>query len=197
MGIPARKKPPGLPAVYVISSMANGKVYIGSTHDLRFRFRRHRAELQRGAHHNQPLQRAWVKYGPSLFVFRPLVVCEVSELERIEQAVLDRTPPERRYNICVDSVFLTRGIKHSEVSRLNMSKSKSGANNPMWGTRHSEEHKRKIGEKSKGNKYALGHRDTPETRAKKSKSQTIRYQSLELREKAREYAFRRWNKQEV
>lgn len=196
MPVPARKRPPGISAVYAITNMANGKMYIGSTHDLKFRFGRHRAGLNRGTHHNEHLQRAWLKYGGTVFLFRPLVICEVGELERIEQSIVNFIPANQRYNICTENVFSARGIKRSAQARLNISRAKLGPNNPMWGTRRSEESKRKTGAKSKGNKYALGHKDTPETRANKSKAQKLRYQSPELREQARQFAYRRWRKTE-
>ena len=191
------KSAPKYPGVYTITNTVNGKVYVGQSHDVSFRRRRHFAELQRGGHCNEHLQRAWTMYGAESFVFRVVVICEKEELERIEQEILDRVPADRRYNICVIRASSTRGIKHSAATRLNMSLCKRGNRNPSWGTKHSEEHKRKIGAKSKGNKYRLGCRDSAESRAKKSKSQTIRYQSPEAREQSRQYALMRWNKREV
>jgi group I intron endonuclease len=39
-----------------------------------------------------------------------------------------------------------------------------GENHPMYGKHHSEESKQKISEKSKGNRYNLGHKHTEETK---------------------------------
>lgn len=180
--------------VYIIRNTINGKVYVGQSHDVDFRRRRHFAELNRGTHCNKYLQRAWSKYGSAAFQFQLLVICEADQLERIEQGVVDSVSASERYNICVVRTSSARGIKRSLKTRLNMSLCKRGEKNPVWGTRHSEEHRRKIGAKSKGNKYRLGCRDSVESRAKKSKSQSLRYQSPEAREQSRQNAFKRWRK---
>ena len=53
--------------VYMIRCTANGKVYVGSTYDCVCRESQHRRDLNLGKHHSRHLQRAWRKYGPTVF----------------------------------------------------------------------------------------------------------------------------------
>jgi len=55
--------------VYQIINLVNGKCYIGSSVNIKKRWAEHIANLQRGTHHCQHLQRAWNKYGESNFDF--------------------------------------------------------------------------------------------------------------------------------
>lgn len=56
--------------VYKITNTVDGKVYIGSSAvDIDCRWSTHRALLRTGKHYNRHLQRAWNKYGESVFTF--------------------------------------------------------------------------------------------------------------------------------
>lgn len=68
----------------------NGKVYIGSSANIKARWYTHRYQLERGVHGNKHLQSAWNKHGADAFTFSILeLVDDKNELARIEQAWLD------------------------------------------------------------------------------------------------------------
>ncbi len=58
--------------VYAIVNLVEGKQYVGSSKDLRRRWRDHWNELQSNKHSNAHLQRAFNKYGEAAFEFRIL-----------------------------------------------------------------------------------------------------------------------------
>ena len=55
--------------VYAIRSQACGRVYVGSSVDIRKRWTQHRNELHRGVHRTAKLQTAWALYGEDNFLF--------------------------------------------------------------------------------------------------------------------------------
>jgi len=67
-----------------------------------------------------------------------------------------------------------KGKKKSAEFCIKTSLRQIGPKNHCYGKKHSEEHKRKIGEKSKGNKYRLGIPDSQETKDLKSKLMLLR-----------------------
>lgn len=91
--------------IYQITCSVSNKIYIGSSVNVKKRWRDHRSALRKKSHVNPHLQSAWCKYGEESFVFE--LVEEVSKndhlLER-EQWWLDRTKSYDRntgYNINV------------------------------------------------------------------------------------------------
>jgi group I intron endonuclease len=60
--------------VYKITCRVNGRIYIGSSVNIKIRWRNHRYELGCGKHFNRHLQRAWSKYGSDSFEFSILEV---------------------------------------------------------------------------------------------------------------------------
>lgn len=87
--------------VYKITNIANGKLYVGSSKDIEYRWRQHKDELNRGVHGNSHLQRAWNKYGENSFKFEIIEKCEpFIQFER-EQFYLDTLNPfdDNGYNI--------------------------------------------------------------------------------------------------
>jgi group I intron endonuclease len=83
--------PPRSSGVYQILCIPTGKIYIGSTVDLRARWSSHRRSLRQGNHQNAYLQQAWDKYGEANFVFSVLEFVKKSSLLSAEQAWIDKT----------------------------------------------------------------------------------------------------------
>lgn len=76
--------------VYAIVNTVNGKMYIGSAHNMESRWRGHLHESRHERHHSIKLQRAWAKYGEAAFVFQTIeIVKKVSLLRETEQRWID------------------------------------------------------------------------------------------------------------
>lgn len=81
--------PYGISGIYMIKCLVNNKFYIGSSVDIKNRWKGHIEGLKRGNHNNRHLQNAWNKYGESNFVFSVVEVCEVEDLITREQHYID------------------------------------------------------------------------------------------------------------
>lgn len=68
--------------VYLIEHTESGKVYVGSTTNIKHRLWTHRATLRRGNHTNPYLQHAWDKYGAPAF---EMYLVEYSEKDRLQE----------------------------------------------------------------------------------------------------------------
>src|SRR6266849_546821 len=53
--------------VYLITCTANGKLYVGSAKDIRYRWSAHKSDFRNGNHVNKEFQNCWNKYGPEAF----------------------------------------------------------------------------------------------------------------------------------
>jgi group I intron endonuclease len=133
--------------VYQIRNVTNNKRYIGSTNDLRGRWRKHKLSLFKDAHHSIKLQRAWNKANENDFVFEVLLYCDPENCLMYEQIALDGIKPA--YNVC------------------------KIADAPMTGRKHSAKTKVAISKSLRGNKYALGYKHTEETKARISKTNLL------------------------
>ncbi len=111
----------GVSGIYQITNTSNGKFYIGSSQDIRERWRLHFWTLRDGSSHCRYLQSAWTKYGASSFVFEVLELCPKTSLLEREQFYIDSLAPA--YNMC-----LTAGIRNGplrEKTKQKMRKPKS------------------------------------------------------------------------
>lgn len=63
----------------------SGKAYVGQSINVESRFYGHKRRLTKGTHHCVRLQRAWNKYGPSQFEFKPLLSCAKADLNYFEE----------------------------------------------------------------------------------------------------------------
>lgn len=84
--------------IYKIENKTTGKLYIGSSLDIRKRWVRHLWDLKNNKHHSIILQRAWNKYGKDDFIFEIIEECTIDNLLTLEQKYLDEYLPI--YNIC-------------------------------------------------------------------------------------------------
>lgn len=74
------------PGIYQIRNLITGDTYIGSSHNMGFRWETHVHDLQAHRHRNKRLQAAWDEYGEAAFSFEVLEhVGDVSCLREREQ----------------------------------------------------------------------------------------------------------------
>lgn len=154
--------------VYKIINDINGHYYVGSSNDVRGRWRGHKSLLRKNKHHSPRLQRAWNKYGESSFTFHIEFVC--SNYLYKEQLILDAVYGSIScYNVCPTSTG-TAGYKHtdkfkeyirsintgrvvSEETRQLLSK-KRGVLHHLYGKPLSQEHKQKLSRSHRGERSA-------------------------------------------
>lgn len=104
--------------IYKIMNLVNGKIYIGSTKNMRKRLWKHRALLRHNKHHNPHLQNSWNKYGEENFDYCIIEVCDETIQYEREQFYIDTQHPE--YNIA-EQVMLP---SYSEESRRKHSETR-------------------------------------------------------------------------
>lgn len=75
--------------IYVIENLINGKRYLGSSKNIKKRFKRHIRELNNGNHHNVYLQNSCNKYGAVNFKLKVIEICFEYELLELEQKYLN------------------------------------------------------------------------------------------------------------
>lgn len=128
--------------VYAIRCVTTGKAYVGSAVHLARRWRTHRAQLRRGNHHSQHLQRAWDKYGESAFVFQVIELTPKSNLIPCEQRHIDTLracDPAVGYNMAPNAGN-TLGVKLGAFTQEHRDKISAA----LRGRTLSDEHLAKI-----------------------------------------------------
>lgn len=164
---------PQTSGVYKITCLANGKVYVGSSSNLRQRWNEHRSHLTRKIHKNAHLQNAWDKYGEQSFSFEVIETVPLLTLLEREQYWLDNLKSFDKaigFNIAVNAANPALGLKLTpeRIEEIRLAST---------GRTHSAETKAKISAINKGRTHSL------ETRAKISAINMGRKQSPETVEK--------------
>lgn len=175
--------------VYKIVSRKDGRVYIGSSQNIEYRWHRHKRALRADIHENIFLQRLWNRYGESEFDFVVIQECAADERLQLEQHYLDVT--DSKINILSKSRIGGNrlGISHTEETRAKLSRALTGRKlapevvegmrvrlagkpTPMEGWNRgkslTEEHRQRIGMANKGKVRS------PEVRARISASMKAR-----------------------
>lgn len=115
--------------VYCIENKIDGKAYIGSAaKSLGRRMTGHRYYLNKGQHNNQHLQRAWLKYGKTNFVFSILELCLPEVCTEREQYWIDfyqSFDRELGYNKA-PIAGSPLGVKHTKKTRGKLSIASKG-----------------------------------------------------------------------
>lgn len=134
--------------IYKITNIQNNKIYIGSAHNFRERWARHKCQLNSQKHHSKHLQRAWNKWGEKNFKFEIIEECEDAVLLEREQYYLDTLKPfsPNGYN---ESKKATNCVLYGENNGMY---GKKGKDNPNFGRKNTDETKRKMSESAKGKK---------------------------------------------
>jgi group I intron endonuclease len=84
--------------VYVITNIVNGKIYIGSSVNIKKRWREHKNDLKKNKHHSSSLQKSYNKHGLENFIFEIIEFVDCKELFIVEQKYLDQYKPYERSN---------------------------------------------------------------------------------------------------
>jgi len=85
--------------IYKIRNTQNQKVYIGSSSNIKTRWRQHRYQLKKGEHHSTYLQRSWNKHGQESFAFEIIEQCSKEVLKNREQHYIDTLAPGYNENL--------------------------------------------------------------------------------------------------
>jgi group I intron endonuclease len=166
---------PTTAGVYCILNEITGKVYIGSAVNLQSRKHNHFSELARGCHHNRHLQNSVAKYGLDVFSFHVIeLVYDKTLLIQREQVYIDEAESHKStngYNLCAVAGS-TLGVRFSDEAKENLSESRRGEKNHMWGKHLSDEHRQKLSEAhhkrgcSGAKSHMWGKKHSDETKAK-------------------------------
>ena len=185
--------------IYRITNINTGKVYIGSSANLKHRLYCHKWELKKNKHHSFLLQRSWNKHGEEAFAFEVIEHCERDKLPEREQHWMDfylcsnplmgynRSPTAGTTAGCVKTPETREKIAASKRGRTPWNKGLKGAqkwaeddprrkNPPAKGRKRTTEEKKAIGEKHKAN----GHKPSQKCL---DRSLTVRQEKAKLREK--------------
>lgn len=153
--------------IYEIVNLCDGKAtaYVGSSQDIAQRWSHHRSILRNGQHINSYLQSAWDKYGADAFEWNVIEEVESTDaLLVVEQRYLNAYFASGHcYNIARCAEAPTRGLKHTDETRQNMSKAQMGKT-------LSDETRQKISKANKGKQNSLGYKHTDEAKCKISKA---------------------------
>ncbi len=74
--------------IYKIPNKIDGKMYVGSSKNLKRRGNNHLKSLENNEHHNIFLQRAYNKYGKENFSFEVILICEEKDLITYEDSII-------------------------------------------------------------------------------------------------------------
>src|SRR5436305_901550 len=154
----------GSSGVYALICKVNNKFYVGSSVYLANRLLDYMQPAYLAKKANRPILRAIFKYGLINFIFIVLETCHITDTLQREQYWIDLLKPE--YNLCKVAgstlgVALSeetkaklsvahKGKTHSLETRMLMSETRRGSNNPMFGKTISEEAKMKLSQALKG-----------------------------------------------
>ena len=87
--------------VYEIVNTITDDFYIGSSIDLERRKQNHFCEYCWKHEPNKPLYKDMKQYGKNSFLFKPIWLCDPSELKKYEQIAIEKYNPKyNRYNAC-------------------------------------------------------------------------------------------------
>jgi hypothetical protein len=127
--------------IYKIINKTNNKIYIGSSKNIRKRWKGHRTLLNKEKHYNEHLLAAYKKYGKENFIWEVVEFIDVDKLQEREQYWInffESSDREKGYNLC-PAAYSNLGLKHTDESRRNMSLA-------HLGHKHTPESRKKISE---------------------------------------------------
>ena len=133
--------------IYVIRNVYNDKHYVGSSINIKNRWKRHIRDLCNKRHHSIHLQRFVNKYGIKSLKFEVLEYCNNKDLLSREQYYLEQSNCE--FNIC-KIAGSPLGTLRSEDFKQKISVLTKGINNPTYGMIRTAEWRKNISDANKG-----------------------------------------------
>lgn len=127
--------------IYKITNLITNKIYIGSSKNIRKRWKIHRASLRAGKHHNEHLSSAYKKYGLENFTWEVIEFTNIENLQNREQYWIDffkSSDRENGYNLS-PLAYSNFGMKRTKESKQKMRLS-------QLGHKHTLETRKKISE---------------------------------------------------
>lgn len=131
--------------IYCIINRINNKVYIGQSLNLQKRFKEHKTDLKKGIHVNTHLQNAYNKYGVENFIFKVIMFCDASELNKYENffiKIFHATDRNKGYNI----------LQYANQNPSTVQEVKNKISKANKGRKHTQEWKEKASYWNSGNK---------------------------------------------
>ena len=142
--------------IYLIKNIKNNMVYIGSSIDLKHRFKMHKTDLINQKHHNKMLQEDWNLYGFNCFEFTILETtnehCDLIEFERKWINKFIEQDNKKVYNMFLNAT--AKGFKVSERTKNKISNATilqlKNNGHPFLGKHQSDAVKKKLKELNTG-----------------------------------------------
>lgn len=145
--------------IYAIRNITTNQYYVGSSFNIKKRWRDHRWHLNHNKHHNSYLQNAWNKYKPEAFEFIILLLTDFDILENERNLIAEYSanytnggynfndPKEIRFNKCSDE----KKELHSQrmIGDKNPMFNKTGINHPKFRYSLSNESRKIVSSKRK------------------------------------------------
>lgn len=100
--------------IYIINCTLNNKCYIGSSVNIRRRYREYHSDFKNRKCHNQYLQNSFLKYGLNNFTFNVLEFCSKESLIEREKHFINIIKPD--YNIDYEITSNRESLKSKEYS---------------------------------------------------------------------------------
>ena len=162
--------------IYCVTCLTNGKQYIGQTIlSVQARWSRHIRNAKKNS--DCKFHRAIRKHGADKFTVEELLAVSAPtkkelkvQLDSLEIEYISRfNTRDRGYN-STDGGEGKLGSVISKETREKIRVSHFGSRNPMFGKKHSEEHRKKISESMKGHKNTLGLKMSEKSRERMSRA---------------------------
>lgn len=188
--------------VYEIRCSANGKIYIGSSVHIKFRWRWHWYALSKGIHHCEHLQRCWNKFGVFAFSFRILEVVTAKDARELwvyeNRHLLAAGDTAKLMNTGSTAGAAMLGRRHSDISKQKISAGNRGkfvsaesrarmraaqkGRKPHKGWHHSTDTKSRMSAANMGSPGGmLGKRHSDEARKRMSVKNLLRDNATRVR----------------
>lgn len=184
--------------IYMIINIINKKIYIGSTINLKERWKKHKQHLRNKKHINCYLQKSWEKYGEESFKFEILQqVTHAEHLISYEQVYMDYYKSYDKnigYNIRIKAdsnlgikrnkdtrkklSIIAKQRKMSEETKLKIKNSLLGDKNHFYNKKHKEESKARMG--AKGENHFQSKLDWSKVREIRQLHKTGKYTNIQI-----------------